>query len=84
MENNKKINKNQSNNKKLSDKELALRKSNRIMEGIGIWTSFYRSNPQRFVKEYLNINLKRFQKFLIYAMMHNKYFMFWASRGLGM
>lgn len=70
-------------NKKLSDKEMANQKAERILEGIGYWAAYYRCNPQRFVKEYLNINLKRFQKFLIYAMMHNKYFMFWASRGLG-
>lgn len=68
---------------KKSEKQLANEKSKRILEGISIWCSFYRYNPQRFVKEYLNINLKLFQKILIYAMMHNNHFMFWASRGLG-
>ena len=53
------------------------------MNGVASWCAYYRNNPQRFVKEYLNINLKRFQKILIYAMMHNNHFMFWASRGLG-
>ncbi len=69
--------------KKKSEKQLANEKSNRILQGIAVWCSFYRCNPQRFVKDYLNINLKRFQKFLIYAMMHNNHFMFWAARGLG-
>lgn len=70
-------------NKKKSEKQLANEKSKRILEGIAVWCAYYRANPQRFVKEYLNVNLKRFQKILIYAMMHNNHFMFWASRGLG-
>lgn len=68
---------------KKSEKELSKEKSKRIMEGIAVWCSFYRHNPQRFVKDYLNIDLKLFQKFLIYAMMHNNHFMFWAARSLG-
>lgn len=68
---------------KKSEKELANEKSERILNGVAAWCAYYRENPQRFVKEYLNIDLKRFQKFLIYAMMHNTHFMFWASRGLG-
>ena len=68
---------------KKSEKQLANEKSERILKGVAAWCAYYRENPQRFVKEYLNINLKRFQKILIYAMMHNNHFMFWASRGLG-
>ena len=45
--------------------------------------AFYRCNPQRFVKDYLNINLKLFQKILIYMMMLSNYFMYLASRGQG-
>lgn len=66
---------------KLSEKEVANNKSERIMNGIAVWTSFYRANPQRFAKDYLNVNLKLFQKILIYAMMHNYYFMYIAARG---
>jgi Helicase len=58
-------------------------KSERLMEGVGVWTSFYRSNPHRFVKEYLGINLKLFQIILLYAMNFNHYFMYLASRGQG-
>lgn len=68
---------------KKSEKQLANEKSKRILEGVAYWCSYYRHNPQRFVKEYLNVSLKMFQKILIYAMMHNNHFMFWASRGLG-
>lgn len=65
---------------KLSEKEIMNRKSERIMDGVAAWAGFYRCNPHRFVKDYLNITLKTFQKFLLYAMMHNNHFMFWASR----
>lgn len=68
---------------KKSVKELANEKSQRIMDGVGYWAAFYRENPQRFVKDYLGVNLKLFQKFLIYAMIHNTHFMFWAARSIG-
>ena len=69
--------------RKKSVKELENDKSNRMMEGVAYWASFYRHNPHRFVKDYLNVNLKLFQKILIYAMMHNNYFMYIAARGQG-
>lgn len=68
---------------KKSERQLANEKSKRILEGVAVWCSFYRHNPQRFAKDYLNVDLKRFQKFLIYAMMHNNHFMFWAARSIG-
>lgn len=64
-------------------REQANDKSDRILEGVAYWGSFYRCNPHRFVEEYLNIKLKLFQKFLIFAMMHNYFFMYIASRGQG-
>ena len=67
--------------RKKSEKELANEKSDRIMQGVAAWASFYRANPQRFVTEYLNVHLKLFQKILLYAMMHNYYFMYIAARG---
>lgn len=69
--------------KRKSEQELANEKSRRIMEGVAYWANFYRYNPQRFVKDYLNVNLKLFQKILLYAMMHNNYFMYIAARGQG-
>ena len=32
-------------------------KSERMMDGVATWASFYRANPHRFVKEYLGMNL---------------------------
>ncbi len=57
---------------------------NPLLEGVAFWTDFYRKNPHRFVEEYLNINLKLFQKILLYMMMVMNYFMFIASRGRGL
>ncbi len=61
--------------------EVVQEKSERLMEGVAYWGAYYRCNPQRFVKEYLNIPLKLFQKILIYMMMHSTNFMYTASRG---
>lgn len=58
-------------------------KSERLMEGIGVWASFYRANPHRFVRDYLGINLKLFQQILLFAMMHFNYFLYTAARGQG-
>lgn len=45
--------------------------------------AFYRSNPHRFVKDFLHINLRWFQKIIIFAMNLNPMFCMIASRGLG-
>lgn len=71
------------NHVKKSEIELANEKSERIMNGIAEWAAFYRENPNRFVKDYLNINLKWFQEILIYQMIHNDKTMYIASRGQG-
>ncbi len=67
----------------MTTKEVANEKAKRMMNGVAYWGAFYRKNPQRFCKDYLNVHLKLFQKILLYAMMMNNYFMFCASRGLG-
>lgn len=69
--------------KKKTMSEVQKEKSERLMDGIGYWASFYRKNPQRFVKEFLNIQLKLFQKILIYMMMTSTNFLYIASRGSG-
>ncbi len=72
------------NKPKINSETESKSKTDRILEGVAAWTSFYRSNPHRFVKDYLGINLKLFQQILIYMMMHNNYFMYLASRGQGL
>jgi len=60
-----------------------LTKSEKLMQGVAEWASFYISRPDIFAEEYLGISLKPFQKILLYCMMHYNYTAFFASRGLG-
>lgn len=55
----------------------------RVLEGMAAWVSFYRENPHRFVKDYLNINLKPFQQILLLEMDQNNYTAYIAARGQG-
>ena len=61
--------------KKKSLQEVYHEKSERVLEGVAYWASFYRKNAQRFVVEYLNVKLKLVQKMLIYMMMISTNFM---------
>lgn len=58
-------------------------KSEKLMEGVSEWTSFYRANPHRFAIEVLGASLKEFQQILLWQMFHNNYSMIMAARGLG-
>jgi hypothetical protein len=57
-------------------------KSERLMQGVEIWCSYYRANIDVFVEEYLGITLKPFQKIWLIAMNSYNYSMFFAARGL--
>lgn len=61
--------------------EVVKEKADRLLDGVSHWATFYRLNPQRFVKDYLNIDLKLFQKIIIYLLMLSTNFMYLASRG---
>ena len=50
--------------KRKTEKEVEQEKKQRVMQGIATWASFYRANPHRFCKDYLNIELHLFQKIL--------------------
>lgn len=69
--------------KKKTLQDVYQEKSERLMEGIAYWGAFYRKNPQRLVKDYLNVTLKVYQKILIYMMIVSTNFMYIASRGSG-
>lgn len=58
-------------------------KSERLMDGVDVWTSFYRANPQRFVRDFLGIELKLFQQIILYLMMHFNFLTYIAARGQG-
>ena len=53
----------------------------RVLNGAAIWASYYRANPDKFVKDYLHINLRLFQKILIVMMNISTVFVYIASRG---
>jgi len=55
----------------------------KFMNKVKKWASFYRKYPFMFCKDYLNLDLKLFQKILLYLMFNFNFFMFIASRGLG-
>jgi len=44
--------------RKMTEQEVANEKAERLMNGVAYWAAFYRKNPQRFCKDYLNITLK--------------------------
>lgn len=45
------------------------------------WVGYWRRNPQIFVKDYLGVNLKPYQKLLFYMMNKVDFFMYIAARG---
>ena len=45
--------------------DVVKEKSEKLLDGISYWTTFYRLNPQRFVKDYLNIDLKLIRLYLL-------------------
>ena len=63
---------------------MPIQKANtKISEGAAYWASFYRHNVWRFVRDYLHIELKLFQKILLTMMMVSTAFAFIAARGIG-
>jgi hypothetical protein len=56
-------------------------KSEKLMNGVGVWTAYWRKRPDRFAEDVYGIRLKNFQKFLLCLMMRDVYTMFLASRG---
>lgn len=58
-------------------------RQDKIAEGAAYWAAFYRANPWRFVRDYLHVDLKLFQKILLTMMMVSSSFAFIAARGIG-
>ena len=55
----------------------------RIMQGIAVWTAYYRENPHRFAKDFLNLDLHTFQKIVLIMMIRASTFVFIGARGIG-
>lgn len=66
---------------KKSSRQIEKEANDRVMQTIAWRAAFYRANPQRFVKDYLNVNLKWFQAIILWSMFHFTYVMYLAARG---
>lgn len=55
----------------------------KVLRGAAFWGAYYRYNPDKCAKDYLHLNLKRFQKFLLVMMFRVNIFVWIAARGLG-
>lgn len=66
-----------------NEKKESMTKSERLMNGVAKWASYYISRPDIFAEEYLGLSLKPFQAILLFCMMHYNYTAIFASRGLG-
>ena len=58
-------------------------KADRIMNGVNVWAAFYRANPHRFARDYLNLKLDRFQQIILCMMFRFSNVVYLASRGGG-
>ena len=68
--------------KVLSVKEIRQQKAEKHKAAISKLAAYYRANPHRFAKDYLNIDLRLFQKILIFAMNWATNFLLISARGL--
>lgn len=58
-------------------------KNYKILETAAEYAGIFRANPHLFVEHFFNIQLKDFQKVLLWEMYHNDYGVYVASRGQG-
>lgn len=66
-----------------TEKEIEERKVAKVMGIVAERAAFYRANPHRLAKDYLNINLKMFQQLILWLMFYDTNFMYLAARGQG-
>lgn len=71
----------QSKRRKMTDAELYAENERKLMQTVARRASFYRANPHRFAKDYLNLELRLFQQIIIFMMNVSTNFIFLASRG---
>lgn len=68
---------------KKTEKQVKQDKIDNLMKGVDVWTAFYRANPNRLVRDYIGIKLKRFQEIILCMMFRFPNLIFLASRGAG-
>ena len=67
--------------RKKSVREIEQDKAQKLMNTIAWRAAYYRANPHRYVSEVLGIELRLFQKIILYAMVVYNYTMYLAARG---
>lgn len=60
-----------------------MNRTDKILNGVAAYAAYYRSNPHRFVKDYLHIELRLFQKIMIVMMNICTVVVFFGARGIG-
>lgn len=63
--------------------EIQKEEESKLMDGVDVWASFYRANPNRFAKDFLHLTLKPFQQIILCAMFWFVNIIYLASRGGG-
>ena len=66
-----------------TENEIKKGKSERVMNGVSVWASFYRANPHRFAHDYLGLTLDKFQEVILCMMFKFANLIYLASRGGG-
>lgn len=66
-----------------TDAEIKKEKHDKLMAGVALWAAFYRANPHRFARDYLNLKLKKFQQIILNEMFRKVNSIYLASRGGG-
>ncbi len=66
-----------------TESEVRQNKADRIMNGVNVWAAFYRANPHRFARDYLNLKLDKFQQIILCMMFRFSNVVYLASRGGG-
>lgn len=67
----------------IKSKETNKTRPSKLLEGVGVWGSFYRIRPDKFVTDYLGLHLYLYQRILICMMMFCTNLIYCAARGQG-
>lgn len=63
-------------------KKAGMSRTKRFMDNFEEWAAYWRSNPHRFITDYLGLKLYDFQKVIVYQMFNYPNFILVCSRGL--
>lgn len=65
-----------------TDAQIKEEKYKHTLSQVAKWTSYYRANPHRFAKDFMNIKLKKYQVVELKEMMDNNTIVLIGSRGI--